>query len=105
MLIDEGGMTGDVAGKGKIQESSNALDIQLHSENAISVTLTDGSLLYAHPDSKIDEVGILNMTGWPRVVFDVSSQETSFHIPLHRLLSLLLRKAMKKCFGEDAKQE
>ncbi|KAM0859475.1 hypothetical protein ACQ4PT_047171 [Festuca glaucescens] len=105
MLIDQGGMTGNVAGKGKIQESSNAPDIQLHSENAISVTLTDGSLLYAHQDSKIDEVGILNMTGWPRVVFDVSSQETSFHIPLHRLLSLLLRKAMKKCFGEDAKQE
>ena len=50
-------------------------------------------------------LGILNMTGWPHVVFDVSSQETSFHIPLHRMLSLLLRKAMKKCFGEDAKAE
>jgi len=105
MLIDQGGVTGNVAGKGKIQESSNTPDIQLHSENAISITLTDGSLLYAHPDSRINEVGILNMTGWPRIVFDVSSQETSFHIPLHRLLSLLLRKAMKKCFGEDAKPE
>uniref|UniRef100_A0ACD5TSD6 Uncharacterized protein n=1 Tax=Avena sativa TaxID=4498 RepID=A0ACD5TSD6_AVESA len=105
MLIDQGGVTGNVAGKGKIQESRNTPDIQLHSENAISITLTDGSLLYARPDSRINEVCILNMTGWPRIVFDVSSQETSFHIPLHRLLSLLLRKAMKKCFGEDAKPE
>jgi hypothetical protein len=38
-------------------------------------------------------------------VFDVSSQETSFHIPLHRMLSLLLRKVLKKCFGENAKPD
>ncbi|CAM0878719.1 unnamed protein product [Alopecurus aequalis] len=105
MQIDQVGMTGNVAGKGKIQESNDAQDVEMHPENAISVTLTDGSILYAHPDSRIDELGILNMTGWPHVVFDVSSQETSFHIPLHRMLSLLLRKAMKKCFGEDAKPE
>ncbi|XP_048561722.1 E3 ubiquitin-protein ligase PRT6-like [Triticum urartu] len=107
MLIDQVGspQAGNDAGKGKMNGSSNGLDVQLHSENAISVALTDGSLLYAHPDSRIDELGILNMTSWPRVVFDVGSQETSFHIPLHRMLSLLLRKAMKKCFGEDAKPE
>uniref|UniRef100_M8B5B3 E3 ubiquitin-protein ligase n=1 Tax=Aegilops tauschii TaxID=37682 RepID=M8B5B3_AEGTA len=107
MLIDQVGspQAGNDAGKGKMNKSSNGLDVQLHSENAISVALTDGSLLYAHPDSRIDELGILNMTSWPRVVFDVGSQETSFHIPLHRMLSLLLRKAIKKCFGEDAKPE
>ncbi|KAL6847903.1 hypothetical protein ACP4OV_022031 [Aristida adscensionis] len=94
-----------MAGKGKMHESSNEADAQLHPENAVTYTLTDGSLLYAHPDSRIEELGILNTRGWPHVVFDVSSQETSFHIPLHRMLSLLLRKAMKKCFGEDAKPE
>jgi hypothetical protein len=92
-------------GKGKMFESSNATDVRLHPENATAYTLTDGSLLYAHPDSGIEELGILNSRGWPHVVFDVSSQETSFHIPLHRMLSLLLRKVLKKCFGEDAKPD
>ncbi|CAL4977827.1 unnamed protein product [Urochloa decumbens] len=92
-------------GKGKMHESSNTKDIQLHPENAITYTLTDGSLLHAHPGSRIEELGILNTRGWPHVVFDVSSQETSFHIPLHRMLSLLLRKAMKTCFGEDARPD
>ncbi|KAL5229199.1 hypothetical protein ABZP36_017464 [Zizania latifolia] len=95
----------NMAGKRTKHESSNATDTQLHPENAISYTLTDGSLLYAHPDSRIEELGILNTVGWPHVVFDVSSQETSFHIPLHRMLSFLLRKAMQKCFGEDVKPE
>uniref|UniRef100_A0A0E0BX35 E3 ubiquitin-protein ligase n=1 Tax=Oryza meridionalis TaxID=40149 RepID=A0A0E0BX35_9ORYZ len=103
MLIDQIGLPhpSNMAGKRKMHESSNAADTQLHRENAISYTMTDGSLLYAHPDSRIEELGIINTVGWPHVVFDVSSQETSFHIPLHRMLSFLLRKAMGKCFGED----
>ncbi|KAM3197608.1 hypothetical protein ACQJBY_072965 [Aegilops geniculata] len=107
LLIGQGGMpqVGNVTDKGKLQETSSAPDVQLHSENAVAVALTDGSLLYAHPDSGTDELGILSKTGWHHVVFDVSSKETSFHIPLHRMLSLLLREAMKKCFGEDAKTE
>uniref|UniRef100_A0A0E0MRB6 E3 ubiquitin-protein ligase n=2 Tax=Oryza TaxID=4527 RepID=A0A0E0MRB6_ORYRU len=105
MLIDQIGLPhpSNMAGKRKMHESSNAADTQLHPENAISYTMTDGSLLYAHPDSRIEELGIINTVGWPHVVFDVSSQETSFHIPLHRMLSFLLRKAMGKCFGEDVK--
>ncbi|OEL13726.1 E3 ubiquitin-protein ligase PRT6 [Dichanthelium oligosanthes] len=107
MQIDQEGISpaSNRTGKGKMHDSSNTTDIQLHPENAITYTLTDGSLLYAHPDSRIEELGILNTRGWPHVVFDVSSQETSFHIPLHRMLSLLLRKAMKKCFGEDARPD
>ncbi|KAJ1282601.1 hypothetical protein BS78_03G065000 [Paspalum vaginatum] len=107
MQIDQEGMpaASNMTDKGKMHDSSNTTDIQLHPENAITYTLTDGSLLYAHPDSRIEEVGILNTRRWPHVVFDVSSQETSFHIPLHRMLSSLLRKAMKKCFGEDAKPD
>ncbi|XP_062193030.1 E3 ubiquitin-protein ligase PRT6-like [Phragmites australis] len=107
MQVDQEGMpqASNRTGKGKMHDSSNTTDIQLHPENAVTYTLTDGSLLYAHPDSRIEEPGILNTRRWPHVVFDVSSQETSFHIPLHRMLSLLLRKALKKCFGEDAKPE
>ena len=107
MQIDQEGIppASNRTGKGKMLDSSNTTDIQLHTENAITYTLTDGSLLYAHPDSRIEELGILNTRGWPHIVFDVSSQETSFHIPLHRMLSLLLRKAMKRCFGEDARPD
>ncbi|KAG8046091.1 hypothetical protein GUJ93_ZPchr0008g13302 [Zizania palustris] len=107
MQIDQRGLhhSSNMAGKRKMLESSNAMDTQLHPENAISYTLTDGSLLYAHPDSRIEELGILNAVGWPHVVFDVSSQETSFHIPLHRMLSFLLRKAMQTSFGEGDKPD
>ncbi|XP_062188383.1 E3 ubiquitin-protein ligase PRT6-like [Phragmites australis] len=107
MQVDQEGMpqASNRTGKGKMHDSCDTADIQLHPESAVTYTLTDGSLLYAHPDSRIEELGILNTREWPHVVFDVSSQETSFHIPLHRMLSLLLRKAMKKCFGEDAKPE
>jgi hypothetical protein len=31
---------------------------------------------------------------WPAVEFDVSRQDVSFHIPLHRMLALLLYKAL-----------
>lgn len=40
---------------------------------------------------------ILNMTDWPAIDCVVSSQAISFHIPLHRLLSILLRKALEAC--------
>lgn len=34
---------------------------------------------------------------WPAIDFDVSRQEVSFHIPLHRMLALLLHKALDLC--------
>uniref|UniRef100_A0A0E0JE11 E3 ubiquitin-protein ligase n=1 Tax=Oryza punctata TaxID=4537 RepID=A0A0E0JE11_ORYPU len=73
MLIDQIGLPhpSNMAGKRKMHESSNAADTQLHPENAISYTMTDGSLLYAHPDSRIEELGIINTVGWPHVAFDV----------------------------------
>jgi len=45
---------------------------------------------------------------WPAVDFDVSRQDVSFHIPLHRMLALLLHKALdfhsakqEECSGKD----
>ncbi|XP_024387527.1 E3 ubiquitin-protein ligase PRT6 isoform X2 [Physcomitrium patens] len=45
---------------------------------------------------------------WPLVDFDVSRQDVSFHIPLHRMLALLLHKALEfhsakqdKSFGKE----
>lgn len=50
----------------------------------------------------IDALHILNLSDWPNIVYDVSSQDISVHIPLHRLVSLLLHKALRRCFGESA---
>lgn len=37
---------------------------------------------------------------WPSLEFDVSRQDVSFHIPLHRMLALLLRKTLE--FHKDS---
>ncbi|KAJ0962404.1 hypothetical protein J5N97_030232 [Dioscorea zingiberensis] len=46
-----------------------------------------------------ETVGLLSLAHWPDIVYDVSSHDISFHIPLHRLLSILLRKALKYYVG------
>ncbi|KAL6987618.1 RING-type E3 ubiquitin transferase [Sarracenia purpurea var. burkii] len=45
---------------------------------------------------------VLNLPDWPDIVYDASSQGISVHIPLHRLLSLVLQKALRRCYGESA---
>ncbi|CAH2074477.1 unnamed protein product, partial [Thlaspi arvense] len=47
-------------------------------------------------------VRILSLCDWPDIHFDVSSQAVSVHLPLHRLFSLLIEKALKMCYGESA---
>ncbi|CDY48099.1 BnaC02g03560D [Brassica napus] len=47
-------------------------------------------------------VHILGLCDWPDIQYDVSSQPISVHLPLHRLLSLLLQKALERCYGESA---
>ncbi|XVE61882.1 hypothetical protein DITRI_Ditri06bG0074600 [Diplodiscus trichospermus] len=42
---------------------------------------------------------VLSLCEWPEITYDVSSQEISVHIPLHRLLSLLLQKALRMFYG------
>lgn len=50
---------------------------------------------------ELDGLGVLSMRDWPEIQYDVSSQDISFHIPLHRFLSLLLLKALKRCYSES----
>ncbi|KAG6540804.1 hypothetical protein Mapa_017828 [Marchantia paleacea] len=45
--------------------------------------------------SSLSRVGQCYADGWPKVFFDVSRQDVSFHIPLHRMLALLLHKALE----------
>ncbi|GAB4833796.1 hypothetical protein Ancab_032045 [Ancistrocladus abbreviatus] len=58
-------------------------------------------------DSKMEESGteseafsVLSLSDWPRIRYDVSSQEISLHIPLHGLLSFVLKVALRKCYGD-----
>lgn len=61
-----------------------------------------GSLL-EDTDSKIDSDAfrLFAMDEWPEFTYDVSSEEISFHVPLHWLFSLLLKKLLKSCFGDN----
>lgn len=43
----------------------------------------------------------LSLSDWPAISYDVSSQDISVHIPLHRLLSLVLQIALRRCYGES----
>ena len=65
---------GNITGKGTMKKNSN---VHLHSET-IFVTPTDCILTYSHPDSRTDGLCKLNMTGWPHIVFDVSSYRHIF---------------------------
>ncbi|KAL3679047.1 hypothetical protein R1sor_022003 [Riccia sorocarpa] len=45
--------------------------------------------------SFLARLGQCTTSEWPQLDFDVSRQEVSFHIPLHRILALLLRKVLE----------
>ncbi|XP_068667575.1 E3 ubiquitin-protein ligase PRT6-like [Aristolochia californica] len=53
----------------------------------------------------VDSFSLLSLRVWPDIIYDVSSQDVSFHIPLHRLLSLLLQKSLRRCCEECALME
>lgn len=50
---------------------------------------------------ELNALRILSLSYWPDLSYDVSSQDVSVHIPLHRLLSLILQRALKRCYGES----
>ncbi|CAK7333877.1 unnamed protein product [Dovyalis caffra] len=51
--------------------------------------------------AELDVLRFLSLSDWPDIIYDVSSQDVSVHIPLHRLLSVLLQKALRRCYGES----
>ena len=50
-------------------------------------------------DADAETLTVLSMEEWPEIAYDVSSQEVSFHIPVHRLLGFLLQECMKRSYG------
>eukprot|EP01018_Ginkgo_biloba_P034022 Gb_11947 [translate_table: standard] len=51
-------------------------------------------------DLEVESLGVLRLEEWPVISYDVSQQDISFHIPLHRMLSLSLHKAMELYTGK-----
>ncbi|GMH23083.1 hypothetical protein Nepgr_024926 [Nepenthes gracilis] len=52
-------------------------------------------------DSDSEVFNILCLTDWPSINYDVSSQEISLHIPVHGLLSFILKEALRKCYADS----
>lgn len=61
---------------------------------------TDSSIKEPYT-KELETLHILNFSNWPGITYDVSSQDISIHLPLHRLLSLLLQKTLGRCYGES----
>ena len=53
------------------------------------------------PTENASGVHILGLCDWPDIHYDVSFQAISVHLPLHRLLSLLIGNALRMCYGES----
>ncbi|KAK7293058.1 hypothetical protein RJT34_15919 [Clitoria ternatea] len=71
------------------------------SENTCVRATFDVSAMEEDFPVESDGLRFLSLPDWPQIVYDVSSQDISVHIPLHRLLSMLLQKAMKRYFCES----
>ncbi|KAL6519431.1 hypothetical protein OROGR_018751 [Orobanche gracilis] len=61
---------------------------------------SDESLL-GESTSELKDLRVMSLSDWPNIAYDVRSQGMSMHIPLHRFLSMILRRAVKECFGES----
>ncbi|XP_050214282.1 E3 ubiquitin-protein ligase PRT6 [Mercurialis annua] len=62
---------------------------------------SDECLTEGNSSTESEMLRILGSSDWPNIVYDVSSEDVSVHIPLHRLLSSLLQKALKRCYSES----
>ncbi|XP_052173554.1 E3 ubiquitin-protein ligase PRT6 [Diospyros lotus] len=50
--------------------------------------------------AELEALHFLSLSEWPVIQYDVSSEDISVHIPLHRLLSLVLQRVLRRCYGE-----
>ncbi|XP_017418232.1 E3 ubiquitin-protein ligase PRT6 isoform X1 [Vigna angularis] len=74
---------------------------EMDSENTCTRSSSDDNAMEEDILVESDGPRFLSLPDWPQIVYDVSSQDISVHIPLHRLLSMLLQKAMKKYFCQS----
>lgn len=69
-------------------------------ENCSTSAMLEGAYEDNNSATESEAFRVLNLADWPDIEYDVSSQEISFQIPLHRFLSLMLRKALQTCYEE-----
>ncbi|KAK6152463.1 hypothetical protein DH2020_015098 [Rehmannia glutinosa] len=86
--------------------SHGGLNIGLGSECSQSIGQaapggSDENILEGESTCELEGLRVLSLSDWPDITYDVSSQEISVHIPLHRLLSMVLRRELKECYGES----
>ncbi|KAF6137786.1 hypothetical protein GIB67_040494 [Kingdonia uniflora] len=96
--------------------ASSKLQIKLDSSSTYSGSVAENNNLMGASDMDYEQSsttgrnddtidGVLSLSEWPNIIYDVSSQNVSAHIPLHRLLSMLLQRSLKICYGESGGKE
>lgn len=62
---------------------------------------SDDSAVEGDYATELEALRVLSLSDWPDIAYDVSSQDISAHIPLHQLLSMILQRSLRKCYGES----
>ncbi|PIA60262.1 hypothetical protein AQUCO_00300046v1 [Aquilegia coerulea] len=93
--------------------SSMCIDLESEQSRSTNATgTTDMDVDYSNVSRTFDEsilgiacgtesetFGLLNLSDWPDISYDVSSQDISAHIPLHRLLAMLLKNILSRIYS------
>ncbi|KAF5180992.1 E3 ubiquitin-protein ligase, partial [Thalictrum thalictroides] len=81
----------------KSEQSRNTNDMDttdMDVEYSNASRISDESILDTACGMESETFGVLNLSDWPDISYDVSSQGISSHIPLHRLLAMLLQNTL-----------
>lgn len=87
------------------QSGNEAPDTSLVGAAEMDVEYANGSSSYDDncletvSGAESESLGILSLSDWPDIPYNISSQDISVHIPLHRLLAMLLQKMLTRCYG------
>ncbi|KAK1298843.1 hypothetical protein QJS10_CPB14g00607 [Acorus calamus] len=93
-------MNANLHGEKAIPSGVDGMDVSYTYPEQSFTVVPDGTSMQMDSHMDLDSLGLFSLTDWPSVIYDVSSREISYHIPLHRLLSLLLRKVIEKYHGK-----
>lgn len=88
-------------GKDAVKDGKLKTNGEIDSGNTCTRPGFDDNAMEEDFPVELDGLRFLSLPDWPQIAYDVSSQDISVHIPLHRLLSMLLQKALKRYFNES----
>ncbi|CAH9074434.1 unnamed protein product [Cuscuta europaea] len=74
-------------------------------QSLVQDVATDGSNDSKHDEDyapELEALHVLSLSDWQDIKYAVSVQDISVHIPFHRLLSMIIQRALEKCYGESA---